>query len=56
MSNKPITVRILLGLYSQLEEYVVYYGSSKTDLLIAALTSYLKSSDELPFVESNART
>lgn len=43
------------GLYSKLEDYVASSGSSKTDVIISALTSYLKSSDELPLVERVAQ-
>ncbi|MDY7005185.1 MAG: ammonium transporter [Cyanobacteriota bacterium] len=51
MSNKPITARVPSGLYSKLEDYFASSGSSKTDVVIPAFTSYLKSSDELPLVK-----
>lgn len=54
MSNQPITVRLPSVLFNQLEAYIAQSGSSKTDVVVAALAQYLGVSANVPLVEKLA--
>lgn len=54
MPNQPITVRLPSFLLDRLEAYVIESGSSKTDVVIAALSQYLGVSTNIPLSEKVA--
>jgi hypothetical protein len=55
MPNQPITVRLPSFLLDRLEAYVIESGSSKTDVVIAALSQYLGvSTKNIPLSEKVA--
>lgn len=54
MTNQPITVRLPSFLLDRLEAYVLESGSSKTDVVIAALSQYLGVSTNIPLSEKVA--
>ena len=54
MNNRSVTVRLPSFLFARLESYVIESGSSKTDVVIAALSQYLGVSTNIPLSEKVA--
>lgn len=54
MSNRSITVRLPSFLFTRLESYVIESGTSKTDVVVAALSQYLGVSTNIPLSEKVA--
>jgi hypothetical protein len=54
MPNQPITVRLPSMLLDKLEAYIAESGSSKTDVVVAALAQYLGVSTNVPLVDKLA--
>lgn len=55
MSSKPITVRMPDPIFARLESYVRDVGSSKTEVVLTALSQYLGVAQAVPLSEKVAQ-